>query len=253
MRALAVIALLAVSGAAGAQALLEFPDDYAFRREAVEAFAERAYRKNIEALATGDRLDRDPALLAEARALLDRLVDSATVERPDAHAIQWEVHTCRQCGEEASAMAGGKLLLGEEFVATMRLTEDELGFVLAHEAGHVLAEHTREFAGVARYFLDNGLHREYWDIQRELDNSFSVQLRMSFLSARQEDDADYIGFVVGSRAGLEPDAMLSLLAKLQDAAPAETFGTHPTRAHRLEQARAMLETARALHDRSRAR
>ena len=30
---------------------------------------------------------------------------------------------------------------------------------------------TREFAGAARYFVDNGLGREYWDIQRELDAS----------------------------------------------------------------------------------
>jgi predicted Zn-dependent protease len=253
MKLLAAIMLLAASGVAGAQALLEFHDDLAFRREAVEAFAERAYRKNVETLAANDRLDRDAALVARVQGLVERLGAAAAFEDPDAPKYQWEVHTCRECGEEASAMAGGKLMVGEEFVAKMRLTDDELGFVLAHEAGHVLAQHTREFAGVARYFMDNGLHRDYWDIQRELDNSFGVQLRMSFLSARQEDDADYIGFIIGSRAGLAPEAMLSLLEKLEAAAPSGSFGTHPTGAHRLERARAMMETARTLYARSFAR
>ncbi len=76
---------------------------------------------------------------------------------------------------------------------------------------------------------------------------------MAFLSSRQEDDADYIGFILGSRAGLEPDAMLTLLAKLAASEPAESFGSHPAGAHRLEHAHAMMETARTIYARSFAR
>lgn len=93
------------------------------------------------------------------------------------------------------------------------LSEDELGFLLAHEMAHVLCEHTREFATAARYFVDNGLDREYWDIQRELD--------------------------------------ASLLAKLPSASSSGLVGTHPGRMQRVRQAATMLQTANILRDRAR--
>jgi predicted Zn-dependent protease len=250
MRVLLAIVMFVASGLAGAQALLEFHDDLAFRRDSVDKFAERAYRARIESLAAADHLDRDAALVDRLRSIAKRIGAAAAIERPDLPAPHWEIHTCRDCGEQASAMAGGRILVGEEFVSNLALTDDELAYVVAHEAGHALAEHTREFASIARYFMDNGVRREYWDIQRELDNSFVVQLRMAFVSEQQEEEADYIGFILGARAGFTPDAMISLLDKL-GSMPSQGFGTHPTAAHRLDQARAMLGTARTLYARSR--
>jgi predicted Zn-dependent protease len=253
MRAFLAILLVVASGAATAQPVLDLPngaDDLAFRREAVEAFAERAYRHRIDELRSAGKLDRDPALIARLDGFMKRIAPAAVVEQPAASVIAWEVHTCRECGESASAMAGGKLLVGEEFLAAHKLSGDEVAYVLAHEAGHVLAQHTRELASVARYFVDNGLHREYWDIQRELDGSFAAQLHMAFVSARQEEEADRIGFVLGARAGFEPRAMLSLLAKLErDAGGASGFGSHPSGTRRLALAAGMLGTAEAVFDR----
>jgi Zn-dependent protease with chaperone function len=240
--------LVIASGAALAQPVLDLQDttnDLAFKREAVEAFAGRAYRARLTDLASHADLDRDPALLARLRTLMTRIAEAAAVEDPASGPIAWELHTCRSCGESAAAMAGGKILVGEEFLAAHHLSDDEAGFVLAHEAAHVLAQHTRELATVARYFVDNGLHREYWDIQRELDASFGAQLHLAFVSARQEEEADRIGFVLGARAGLEPAAMMTLLAKL-DASDAPGFGSHPGGKRRLELAAAVLPAARII-------
>ena len=181
------ILAVAVSGVAGAQPLLDFPDNLAFKREAVESFAERGYRRNLGEIEKAGRLDRDPALNARLQPIVKRLIAMATSERPGADRMPWELHTCRQCGETASALAGGKMLVGEEFVANHSLTDDELAFVVAHEMGHVLAEHTREFATVARYFLDQGLRREYWDIQRELD---TASMRRSTRSAYRSSELE---------------------------------------------------------------
>jgi predicted Zn-dependent protease len=143
-------------------------------------------------------------------------------------------------------MAGGRLLLGEEFLAKLDLSDDELGFLLAHEMAHVLAEHTREFATVARYFVDNGLNRPYWDIQRELDDSLAVQYHMAFVAAQQELDADRIGIFLGARAGLDPDAMVSLLRKLDDGRPSAAPSAHPDQRRRIEQAASMLQAAKVV-------
>ncbi len=251
MKAWLAMVLVIASGSARAQAVLDLTPstDLAFQRGAVETFAERDYRRNLEILGERGLLDRDPRLLARLAPLMARVAAASAIENPASASLRWEIHTCRKCGESASAMAGGKRLVGEEFVADRALGDDELGFVLAHEAGHVVAEHTREFATVARYFLDNGLKREYWDIQRELDGSFRAQLRMAFVFARQEEEADRIGFVLGAHAGFAPEAMLTLLGKLGAEPASSGFGSHPTGERRLEQARAMLATAQAVHER----
>jgi Zn-dependent protease with chaperone function len=243
--------LLAIaSGAVLAQPVLDLQgpaNDLAFKREAVETFAARAYRARLAELSAHNQLDNDPALLARLRALIGRIGDAADIEDPASGPVNWELHTCRGCGESAAAMAGGKLLVGEEFLAAHHLSDDEAGFVLAHEAAHVLAQHTRELATVARYFVDNGLHREYWDIQRELDASFGAQLHLAFVAARQEEEADRIGFILGARAGFEPAAMMSLLAKLESS-DAEGFGSHPGGKQRLKLAAAVLPAARAIKE-----
>lgn len=241
--------LIAVPGLAGGQPLLDFRNDLAFDAVTVEVVAEQAYRKRLRALAADGRLDKNPELLARLQALVLKLQPAIRYERPDAAAIDWEIHICRRCGENAAAMAGGKLLVGEEFIAEMAFTDDELGYVLAHEVAHVLAEHTREFATAARFFVDRGRHRRYEDIQNELDESFVVNLRMAPVYALQEFDADYIGYILGARSGFEPEAMPRMMRKLHAGSPAG-FSRHPDADERIRRVEAMLQAAhriRAMH------
>jgi len=242
MKCLLIAMLIFASGTCGAQGLLDFRHDLAFEARTVDALAERTYRARIRALAADHRIDADPRLLSRLQGLIARLRQGVLVERPDAADIAWEIHTCRTCDENASAMAGGKLLVSEEFVADHALTDDELAYVLAHEMAHVLAEHTREFATTARYFVGNGRNRDYEDIQQELDESLSVLLRMTPVYVQQELEADYMGFVLGARSGFDPDAMLRMLAKLGTGA-GSGFAPHVGGRERLRRADAMLQTA----------
>jgi predicted Zn-dependent protease len=237
-----VTLLLAAPGCAGAQQLLDFRDDLAFQAEVVEAVAERAYRERIQRLEADGKLDRDREFLERVRRASARLRPVAKRERPTSEALSWEIHLCRECDENASAVAGGKLLLGEEFILGLALSDEELGYLVAHEMAHVLAEHTREFATSARYFMDNGLNRDYEDVQSELEESIGVQLRMAFLCSQQELDADYIGFILGAEAGYEPHAMPSLLHKLRSEQGA-LVASHPSIDRRAFQAGQMLDAA----------
>lgn len=245
MRWLLVLLLfLPVPG--GAQPLLDFRNDLAFKAEVVEGVAGKAYARRTHLLEAEGKLDIDAALLERLHGILNQLRAAAEYELPASAAIRWEIHVCRSCGESASAMAGGRLLVGEEFIAGLEPTDDELAFVIAHEMAHVLAEHTREYATTARFFVANGLHREYWDIQRELDESIVVNLRMAHEYQRQELDADFIGFFLGARAGYHPEAMLSLLRKLGADDPS-FLSHHPEEKLRMQQAQTMLEAARRVY------
>jgi len=239
------IFLMAVPGLAGAQPVLDFRSDLAFQETTVNSFAAHIYAQRLHKLKAEDKLDRDPALLKRLRGLVERLRPAAEYERPAVANIHWEIHVCRDCYENASAMAGGKLLVGEGFIAQIKPTDDELAYLLAHEMAHVIAEHTREFATSARYFVGMGLKRDYSDIQHEIDESFSLQLRMAPLYRQQEMEADYIGFILGSHVGIEPNAMLSLLRKL-GGEDRSMMDVHPSNAQRLKQAQAILPAAQRL-------
>jgi predicted Zn-dependent protease len=245
---LLLLCLILVSAPAGAQPLIDVRKDLAFGVEAVESVAARAYARRLQQLADKGLLDRDAVLLGRLQVILERLRTAAEYELPESDAIRWQLHTCRRCHENAAAMAGGRLLFGEEFITGLELTDAELAYLVAHEMVHVLAEHTREYATTARFFVANGLHREYWDIQRELDESIVVNLRMSHEYERQELDADYYGFILGARAGFNPEAMLSLLRKLGVDEPS-MLSRHPGERRRMQQARTMLESARRIYER----
>lgn len=245
MKHLVAAALLAASGLAGAQHLLEFRSDLVFSPSEVDATAARAFGARLRSLAAAGRLDPDPVLKARLQRIFPGLLRAAAYERPAAARLSWEIHACTACDENAVAMPGGKLLVSADFIHRLALTDDELAYLLAHEVAHVIAEHSREFVTAARYFVDNGMARSYADIQYELGENLPVLLRMGAVSAQQELDADYIGFILGAHAGFAPEAMLSLLDKLRTGS-ASLLGTHPTDARRMEQARSMLETARRL-------
>lgn len=237
-------------GLSAAQGLLDFRKDLAFDATTVASAAERSYRHRLQTLAADGRLDTDVALLARLHTILARLVLAARFERPDAAAVAWEIHTCRRCNENASAMAGGKLLVGEEFIAQLALTDDELAYLLAHEVAHVLAEHAREFATTARYFVSNGQNRHYGDIQKELDESIAVNLRMAAVHNQQEFEADYIGYFLGARSGYDPDAMPDMLRKIhaQAGSGAGLLALHPTAPDRILRAQAMAQSMRRVYE-----
>jgi predicted Zn-dependent protease len=237
--------LLITPALAGAQPLLEFRNDLAFSASEIDAQATLEYAARLNDLARAGQLDRDAATGSRLRRILLPLRRAAEYERPSAVRLAWEIHTCSGCDENASAMAGGKLLVSTDFVAAHAFTDDELAYLLAHEMAHVLAEHTREFSTIARFFVGNGLKRSYDDIHQELSENLPVLLRMEPDYVQQELEADYIGFVLGARAGFAPQAMLTLLEKLKmDGSP--LLGTHPSDAQRMQHARAMLEMGRRL-------
>lgn len=240
------VVILLVPVLVGAEPILEFRNDLAFQATSVNSFATQAYRKRLQKLSVANELDRNPALLQRLHTLINRLLPAAEYERPSASKLGWEVHVCRDCYENASAMAGGKILVSEDFIAQLNPSDDELGYLLAHEMGHVLAQHTREFATTARFFVGMGLKRDYPDIQQEIDESFSLMIRMAPLYQEQEMGADYIGFILGARSGFKPLAMLSLLHKL-DTGSKSMLDTHPDSHRRFLHASSILPAAMRLY------
>jgi predicted Zn-dependent protease len=244
MKGLAALVLAVWPALAQAQ-LFEFRRDLAFSEQEVVRASEAGYRQRLDALRAAAALDRDRSLAARADAILARLVRAAEVERTGAGQLAWELHLSDSPGDNAAAMAGGKLLVSAPFVRSLALDDDELACLLAHEVAHVVAEHARESATAALAFVPKRRYRSYADVQDELDASLSLALKLQHVQAAQELEADFIGIVLAARAGYDPAAMLSLLRKLGEEDEPAIVRTHAPASERLAQARRTLPIARA--------
>ena len=115
-------------------------------------------------------------------------------------------------------------------------SEDELAFVLGHEAGHHIARHIpqqRESAAEgARVFGESAMAggASARDIRRAAQLGATVGARTYSQSAELEADA--IGTVIAFRAGYDPVAGAQLFSRLPD--PGMRFlSTHPPNAERM--------------------
>ncbi len=151
-------------------------------------------------------------------------------------------------------MGGGKLLVGTQFIKHYQLTDQELSVVLAHEIGHVIAEHIREQVSTAALFNDSvpAHARRVADVIEAMQSDISILLSLQPLSRLQEIEADDIGIELAARAGVPPSAVTSFYAKLvQSDGGQSIFDTHGPVAQRVKFADSMAEYARPVYEASR--
>lgn len=233
------LALLLLAAHAAAQV----PDsgrwqELRFPADAVGTRSEDSYIELTVAQAAAGQLDRDRALLARVKRIMDGLVHAAVALKPEAAAWPWEVHLTDDPEVEAESRAGGKLLVGRAFLARLALDDEELAFLLAHEIAHAVAEHARETLSEA--LLDSRRDLPLEVVEERLASDVPLQFRLSRLSAIQEREADQLGIVIAHAAGWPCAGMLRFYRKLAaDAAGASLFASHPTGASRLSLAKGM--------------
>jgi Zn-dependent protease with chaperone function len=113
----------------------------AVTQDEVTAGAAKLYRVRIAELERAGMLDRDAAFLARAERIVQRLGQQARRDYPSAPAWSWEIHASSDADDNASCMAGGKILLSQAYVEQLSLNDAELAMVLSHEMQHAILQH----------------------------------------------------------------------------------------------------------------
>lgn len=214
-----------------------------FSRAAVQAVAATAYHRELKLLASQRQLDNDPHLLRRVRNISARLIAQAILLKPDAANWPWEIHVTSNDDIDAYAMAGGKLLVGSKFVTVNHFNDDELAVLLAHEIGHVIAEHVREQVSLAASFNPPPPNRKVHveEVINDMDSDISVYLRLQPLSRLQELEADDIGIELAARAGTPPTSIDTFYRKIAgDNGGQSIFDSHGSPRQREEFVRNML-------------
>ena len=188
--------------------------DFAYTAEAVESQAALEYQDTLATLRGQGQLDHDARLAARVRSIAAGLIEQAIVVKPAAAAWTWEIHVSSSKDQQASTMAGGKLLIGSAFIRRLKLTDGELATLLAHEIAHAIAEHQREELSQVFYLNSASLPLSVPTAMARLDSSWSLQIQLSKLSRMQESEADQLGMTLAHMANWPAASMVSFYRKL---------------------------------------
>lgn len=114
----------------------------------------------------------------------------------------------------AFAAPGGPVIITHK-LASMMTTDDELAFVLAHETGHITAQHARQVMN--RSLIAQGLSLVLFRgtssaVRTSLDIAYTLNDRG--YSRNQEYQADDYGVKLMQLAGYNPEGAIKALAKL---------------------------------------
>jgi len=172
--------------------------------------------------------------------------------------IEWEVTVFDNEQANAFALPGGKIGV---FNGLLDVAENQhqLAAVMAHEVGHVLANHSNERASqsairnigiaAAQVFGASDITLQALDIGSQLG------IFLPF-NRTQESEADSIGIMLMARAGFEPEESIRLWENMSangGATPPELLSTHPSPASRMSELASLMSGAHAIRDSARSR
>ena len=190
----------------------------------------------------------DPAVQARLTRIGRPLALAA--QRPD---LDWSFTVLDSPDLNAFVLPNGRVGFFKGLLDLTR-SDDEVGAVLGHEIGHILARHPAERVshqlaaqvgvGVAQLLMSNGENAEYAD---EVGAALGLGAQFGVIlpyARSHELEADRVGVGLMRKAGMDPAAALTFWERMSRAArsesrPPEVLSTHPADNRRI----AALKTA----------
>jgi len=209
-------------------------------------------RNNYQKIISESKLSSDKKSIELVRKVGARIADSAEEflrEKGMWERIKnfaWEFNLIEDKTANAFAMPGGKVAV---YSGILKYTRDEKGLavVIAHEIGHVIANHGRErmsqmlLAQFGHDVLSKALNEKSQTAQEFLMLAYGVSMNLGVVlpySRLQETEADHIGLILMARAGYDPHAAVSFWERMGDSKTGaelpEFLSTHPVARTRIE-------------------
>lgn len=204
-------------------------------------------------------ISHDRGAVLRVRGIADKLTRAAGA---DAH--PWHIYVLEgDSVVNAAATRGNHLFVWTGMLRTAT-TDGELATVIAHELGHVLAQHTKPTPGeeAARVMADTSGTIAGQIVQTQPGYASLAQLAAILVSEgvkaiavnpnsqRLEYEADHIGFFMMADAGYDPREALRFWSKMAraesiDAPGLQFFSSHPATDERLAELETLLPEAEA--------
>jgi predicted Zn-dependent protease len=200
-------------------------------------------------------INHDPATNSYVKCVADAIT-SVLPERSS-----WEVVVFESKDVNAFALPGGKIGVFTG-ILPVASTPEQLGTVLGHEVGHVLAQHGREriseqmatqgILGLTSAMFANKEGGTYQLVMAGLGLGAQFGVMLPF-SRAQESEADIIGLQLMAKAGFEPHQAVVLWQNMMKAGGGQGPGwmsDHPTNEDRIQKLQEHMSEAVALYNAS---
>lgn len=168
----------------------------------------------------------------------------------------WEFNLVDNNELNAFCMPGGKIVV---YTGLMKIigSDDELAVVLGHEVAHAVAKHSNERMSqqvLAQYgsnILGAALANKSAAVQSVAGEVFGLGAQYGVMlpfSRKQESEADYMGLVLMTMAGYNPDVALTFWKKMAASGSGtvpEIMSSHPSDARRIANIEKSLPTIKS--------
>lgn len=202
------VVLLLVGGGCFAQSAYPEPEAAAAWRGLAASFVRKAIRDQT--------LEKDPAINARVDAVMAAVGAAVARFEPRYANTLWRAILIEDFGRGAAAFPGQTILVDAKFVRNLKLNDDELALIFAHEAAHVLAGHaTAKLSFMAEFLGKEKVPDAHTALIEFLarDSYATVFLPTARL---QEREADRLGAAIFFASGYDSQRALALFDKLAE-------------------------------------
>jgi len=178
------------------------------------------------------------------------VTEVASAQVDGGSAIPWKLIVVRSADDEAYALPSGRILISEVFIRNKLRSVEELAFVLAHEASHVILAHEADTLDIVQALLPHGVNQSVQGLYSEMDFDMGLLIQIAPLVQHMEEDADSAGLMLASLAGFNPDRASNYVKRMTfSPARQSILATHPAGERRLSLLRKALPQARRIYQR----
>ncbi len=172
--------------------------------------------------------------------------------------FSWEFNLVNNSELNAFCMPGGKIVVYEGLMKIIS-SDDELAVVLGHEVAHAVAKHSNERMSqqiLTQYgsnILNSALSNKSAAVQSVAGQVFGLGAQYGVMlpfSRKQESEADYMGLVLMSMAGYDPDVAIGFWQKMSASGSTsvpEFMSSHPSDATRIANIRKNVSKIKAAY------
>ncbi len=171
---------------------------------------------------------------------------------PNIHGrTQWEVTLFSENQANAFALPGGKIGVYAGLL-DVAINQHQLAAVIAHEVGHVIANHSNERAS-QNAIRDVGVAvARILDVNDTTLEAIDMGTRYGFFlpfNRTQESEADSIGIILMAEAGFDPEQSVELWLRMNSDSgprPPEFMSTHPAPESRIADLNRRMDEAQSI-------
>lgn len=180
----------------------------------------------------------------------------SALDDADQSRFDWEVTVFDDDQANAFALPGGKIGVYNGLFS-VAVNQHQLAAVMAHEVGHVLANHSNERASQSTL-------RNVGVAAAQILGASDTTLQVIDVGSRygiflpfnrtQESEADEVGVILMAEAGFNPEESINLWVNMSaggGARPPQLLSTHPSPESRMSDLQRQMATANALRDAAR--